>query len=97
MKSSNLQLRKMNLIEYLLGIQDEKIFAKVEATIHKSFKSVKPNDIVFTKEDIIDLIDGEYRKYLASKETNNLYNESNTQIEYGINELEAKFEEFDFE
>ena len=53
MKSSNLQLRKMSLIEYLLGIQDEKIFTKVEATIHKSFKSVKPNDIVFTKEDLI--------------------------------------------
>jgi hypothetical protein len=54
MKSTNLQLRKMSLIEYLLGIQDEKIFDKVESTIHKSLKSVKPVDIVFTKEEIIE-------------------------------------------
>jgi hypothetical protein len=54
MKSSSLQLRKMSLIEYLLGIQDEKIFDKVESNIHKSLKSVKPVDIVFTKEEIIE-------------------------------------------
>ncbi len=54
MKSSNLQLRKISLIEYLLGIQDEKMFTKVESTIHKKMKSVKPNDIVFTKADIIE-------------------------------------------
>ena len=50
----NLQLRKMNLIEFLLGVQDEKVFAKIESTIHKSIKSVKPNDIVFTKQDLIE-------------------------------------------
>lgn len=54
MKSSSLQLRKINLIEYLLGIQDEKIFDKVESNIHKSLKSVKPVDIVFTKDEIIE-------------------------------------------
>lgn len=54
MKSSTLQLRKMSLIEYLLGIQDEKIFTKVESNIHKSIKSVKPADIIFTKEDIME-------------------------------------------
>jgi uncharacterized protein YbbC (DUF1343 family) len=54
MKAINLQLRKMNLIEYLLGVQDEKVFAKIESTIHKSIKSIKPNDIVFTKKDLIE-------------------------------------------
>ena len=54
MKSSSLQLRKISLIEYLLGIQDEKIFAKVESTIHKSLKSVNPIDIVFTKDELIE-------------------------------------------
>lgn len=44
----------MRLIEYLLGIQDEKVFSKVESNIHKSIKSVKPTDIVFTKEDLIE-------------------------------------------
>ena len=54
MKSSSLQLRKISLIEYLLGIQDEKIFTKVESTIHKSLKSINPIDIVFTKDEIIE-------------------------------------------
>lgn len=54
MKAANLQLRKMNLIEYLLGIQDEKVFEKIESTIQKSIKTVKPNDIVFTKQDLIE-------------------------------------------
>lgn len=54
MKSTNLQLRKISLIEYLLGIQDEKTFAKVESTIHKSMKSVKPEDVIFTKEALIE-------------------------------------------
>lgn len=53
MKSSTLQLRKISLIEYLLGIQDEKVFAKVESNIHKSIKSLKPSDIVFSKDEII--------------------------------------------
>jgi hypothetical protein len=54
MKSSSLQLRKINLIEYLLGIQDEKVFDKVESNIHKSLKSIKPVDIVFTKAELIE-------------------------------------------
>ena len=54
MKSSSLQLRKISLIEYLLGIQDEKVFAKVESNIHKSIKSLKPSDIVFSKDEIIE-------------------------------------------
>jgi hypothetical protein len=54
MRSTNLQLRKISLIEFLLGIQDEKTFAKVESTIQKSIKSLKANDIVFTKSEIIE-------------------------------------------
>jgi hypothetical protein len=54
MKSSSLQLRKISLIEYLLGIQDEKTFDKVESTIHKSLKSVNPMDIIFTKDEVIE-------------------------------------------
>ncbi len=53
MKSSSLQLRKITLIEYLLGIQDEKVFAKVELNIHKSLKSINPNDVVFSKDEIV--------------------------------------------
>jgi hypothetical protein len=54
MKSSTLQLRKISLIEYLIGIQHEKVFAKVESNIHKIIKSLKPSDIVFSKDEIIE-------------------------------------------
>lgn len=54
MKSMNLQLRKMNLIEYLLGVQDEKVFDKIESTIQKSMKTVKPNDIIFSRQDLLE-------------------------------------------
>jgi hypothetical protein len=54
MKSSNLQLRKMSLIEYLPGIQDEKIFDQVETTIQETLKSIKPVDLIFTKDQLID-------------------------------------------
>jgi hypothetical protein len=57
MKSSSLQLRKISLIEYLLGIQDEKTFDKIESTIHKSLKSIKPVDIVFSKNELIQRAD----------------------------------------
>jgi hypothetical protein len=53
MKTSDLQLRKMNLIEYLLGVQDEKVFDKIESTIQKGMKSVKPENIVFTQQELI--------------------------------------------
>lgn len=54
MKSSSLQLRKISLIEFLLGIQDEKTFDKIESTIHESLKSIKPVDIVFNKAELIE-------------------------------------------
>ena len=57
MKSMSLQLRKMNLIEYLLGVQDEKVFDKIESTIQKSIKDVKPSDIIFTKNDVVERVE----------------------------------------
>ena len=52
-----MKLLKISLIEYLLGIQDEKIFDKIESTIHKSLKSIKPVDIVFSKSELIERAD----------------------------------------
>lgn len=46
-------LRKMSLIEYLLSVQDERAFSKIESSIQKSIKSVKPSDIVFSKKDLL--------------------------------------------
>ena len=54
MKSMSLQLRKLHLIEYLLGVQDEKLFDKIESTIQASIQNIKPDDIIFTKTDLIN-------------------------------------------
>jgi len=52
----DLQTRKLNVIEYLVGIHDEKLFSKIEEAITEVKKkqpiiqSFKP----FTKEQLID-------------------------------------------
>ncbi len=38
----DLQTRKLNAIKYLIGLQDEKIFSKIESTINET---QKPNEI----------------------------------------------------
>lgn len=54
MKSFTFQALKKRRIEYLLGIQDEKVFAKVEANIYESIKTHKPGNIVFSKAELIE-------------------------------------------
>ena len=53
MRANDLQHRKMNLIEYLIGVQDEKLFAKIESSIQKDIESINPNKIAFSKQDLI--------------------------------------------
>jgi len=36
----NLQTRKLNMIEYLIGLQDEKVLKTIEATIGMTLKNV---------------------------------------------------------
>jgi hypothetical protein len=79
MKPSSLQIKKINLIEYLLGIQDEKIFDKIESTIHKSLKSMKPVDIVFTKSELIE------RANFSAKQIKNGYVLSQQELEAQAN------------
>lgn len=54
MNAVNFKLRKMSLIEYLMGIQDETLFKKVENSIQESLKSVKPEEQQFTKEMLVE-------------------------------------------
>jgi hypothetical protein len=54
MNAVNFKLRKMSLIEYLMGIQDETLFKKVENSIQESLKSVKPEEQQFTKEMLLE-------------------------------------------
>jgi hypothetical protein len=53
MKQSILQFRKIGLIEYLLGIKDERTFDKIESFIQKKLKSIKTVDIVFSMNELV--------------------------------------------
>jgi len=47
----NLQVRKLNAIEYIIGLKDEKVFNKIEtAIIESQLGELKP----FSKKQLID-------------------------------------------
>ncbi|MCX6222572.1 MAG: hypothetical protein NTZ69_16510 [Bacteroidia bacterium] len=50
----DLQTRKLNAIGYLINLQDEKIFSKIESAIIDSQKLDKRNLQPFTKKQLID-------------------------------------------
>ncbi|HAH22692.1 MAG TPA: hypothetical protein DCL77_02820 [Prolixibacteraceae bacterium] len=50
MKRSNIQERKLNVIEQLIILNDEEVFKKVEALIHSSYK--KPPLKKLTKQEL---------------------------------------------
>ncbi len=47
----DLQTRKLNVIEYLIGIDDEKFFSEIETAVFKNTKAVTFRP--FTKEELI--------------------------------------------
>jgi hypothetical protein len=65
----DIQTRKLNAIEYLIGLRDEKGFGKIESTILEVQKqqiierSVKP----FTQEQLIDRAKRSTQDYLSGK------------------------------
>lgn len=64
----DLQTRKLNVIEYLIGIDDEKVFSKIEASIFKTVKkraSVQP----FTQEELAARAKQANNDYLAGRVT----------------------------
>ncbi len=50
----NLQTRKLNMIEYLIGLQDEKVLKTIEATIGMALKNVNNSLNQFTDEELIE-------------------------------------------
>ncbi len=50
----DLQTRKLNLIEHLIGLQDENIFRKIEELINKSLKSTDRSLKRFTEKELIE-------------------------------------------
>ncbi len=59
----DLQTRKLNVIEYLIGLKDEKIFSKIESTIHEMKRDLKP----FTQKQIVDRAKRSNDDYRAGK------------------------------
>lgn len=63
----DLQTRKLNAIEYLINLQDEKVFTKIEATIDsvktQKYIRLKP----FTKKQLIDRAKRSNQDYLAGR------------------------------
>ncbi len=50
----DLQTRKLNLIENLIGLQDENIFKKIEELVNKSLKSTDQSLKQFTEKELIE-------------------------------------------
>jgi len=63
----DLQTRKLNAIGYLINLQDEKIFTKIESTIEsiKSQKDIKVKP--FTKKQLIDRAKRSNQDYLSGR------------------------------
>lgn len=60
----DLQTRKLNAIGYLINLQDEKLFSKIESAIIDSQKHDKKSLKPFTKKQLIDRAkqsDNDYR------------------------------------
>jgi hypothetical protein len=58
----NLQVRKLNAIEYIIGLKDEKTFSKIESAILESKQGkTKP----FTQKQLVDRAKLANKDYLA--------------------------------
>lgn len=59
----DIQTRKLNLIQYLLNLHDEKLFSKIESLIVAEEKELPP----FTKDELIQRAKKSNEDYLAGK------------------------------
>ena len=61
----DIQTRKLNLIEYLIGLKDEKVISKIESTIFESMPATQKaaNLKSLTAEEIIDRANRSNRDY----------------------------------
>lgn len=59
----DLQTRKLNLIQYLIDLQDENLFSKIESLIITKDKELKP----FTEEELVQRAQKSNQDYLEGK------------------------------
>ena len=63
----DLQTRKLNAIGYLINLQDEKVFTKIEATI-ASIRNQKDSGLKpFTKKQLIERANQSNQDYLSGR------------------------------
>ena len=65
----DLQTRKLNIIEYLIGIKDEKIFSIIEDLIKKSKSDKELTYRPFTQQELIERAKESNKDYLAGNFT----------------------------
>lgn len=64
----DLQSRKLNLIGYLIDIQDEKVFSEIESTILENTKqNMQQNLVRFTQEQLENRAEEANQDYLAGR------------------------------
>ena len=67
-KVMDLQSRKLNLIGYLMDIQDEQVFSRIESQILcNSEQNNRQNLRQFTQEELVNRAQEATREYLAGK------------------------------
>jgi hypothetical protein len=63
----DLQTRKLNLIEYLIGLQDEKIFKRIEDSIINDLQAKNPSLEQITQEELTVRAQKSNNDYIAGK------------------------------
>jgi len=64
----DLQSRKLNLIGYLIDIQDEKVFSEIESAILENTKqNMQQNLVRFTQEQLENRAEEANQDYLAGR------------------------------
>jgi hypothetical protein len=61
----DLQTRKLNIIEYLIKLKDEKIFKVIEDVIHQSKTGKEQSHRPFTRHELIERAKKSNKDYIA--------------------------------
>ena len=63
----DLQTRKLNLIEYLIGLKDAEIFKRIESAIYESKNQDTAKFKTFTQKDLVKRAKRSNEDYAAGK------------------------------
>lgn len=66
----DLQTRKLNVIEYVIGLKDEHLFQEIEDIIYKSMSAKKQAIKTFTHSELIERAKKANTDYIVGNVTN---------------------------